>query len=315
MFGAPQKGYYLDMRPDIREGIWRLADPKISITSAAGLLIAFSAAFSAGTYSWFWLVVTALSLFGFEVAKNAWGDVVDYDSGTDLAVKEEDRTDFSGGKRVLVDDLLTRAQTWSIAVIFGGLGALLGLLIVIFREPRAIWFGFAGTALAWSYHGMPLKFSYRGFGEIAVAVSYGPVIVLGAYLVQTGSIDWSVFWLSAPLGLLIAAFLWVNEFPDHDADKVSGKMNLVVRLGKHRSSVALAFIYFVTFSVIFALPWLTNASFWLWSGFLPVPLAIYATRSVLKHPLDFYRSYPVQPMALLAFVLYAVGLSAGVLLG
>ena len=55
-----------------------------------------------GSLSWTWLAVTGVALFGMEVAKNAWGDVFDFDSGTDLAVAPEDRTEFSGGKRVLV---------------------------------------------------------------------------------------------------------------------------------------------------------------------------------------------------------------------
>jgi hypothetical protein len=43
--------------------------------------------------------------------QNASGELYDHDSGTDRAVAPEDRSPFSGGKRVLADGLLTRAQT------------------------------------------------------------------------------------------------------------------------------------------------------------------------------------------------------------
>ena len=76
--------------------------------------MAVGASLAAGEdrFSWFWLLLLGLAMFCMEVAKNAWGDVYEYDSGTDQAVKPEDRTDFSGGKRVLVDGILTRGQTW-----------------------------------------------------------------------------------------------------------------------------------------------------------------------------------------------------------
>ena len=299
---------------DLIAGMWRLADPKISITSAAGMLIAFAAAYREGAYSWIWLVVTGLSLFCFEVAKNAAGEVVDFYSGTDLAVREEDRTPFSGGKRVLVDGLLTRTQTWAVAAVFGFVGSLIGTAIAVFREPRVIWFGIAGAALAWSYHGLPLKLCYRGFGELAVGLSYGPVIVLGAYVVQTGRISGDVIWLSVPLGILIAAFLWINEFPDQDADKASGKNNLVVRLGKRNAAKALAVIYGASFLVTALFPFLVSFELYPLCGLLSAGFPIAALAAVLKNPSSFHRGRPAQLLALLAFVLYSVEIAIGVML-
>ncbi len=119
-----------------------------------------------------WLGVTILGFFAIEVAKNASGDIYDYE--TDMAVAQEDHTDFSGGKRVLVDGLLSRSQTWTIAITFYVLGIGLGVLIVVFREPLAIWPGVIGLILAWSYNAPPVRFAYRGLGELDVAICYGP---------------------------------------------------------------------------------------------------------------------------------------------
>jgi len=303
------------MTPSVREGIWRLADPKISITSAAAMLVGAAPAIREEQYSWPWLAVTAMALFCMEVAKNAWGDVIDYDSGTDLAVRAEDRTAFSGGKRVLVDNLLTRTQTWAVAAVFAGAGLALGALIVFVREPSALYIGLLGTALGWSYHGPPLKFAYRGFGELDVVLCYGPLIVLSTYLVQTHSLSWAVFWLSLPLGLFIAAFLWVNEFPDYQADAGAGKNNLVVRMGRRRASRALCAIYGVAFLIILAMPSMGEIPRGAWLGMLALPFAIYACWHAWRRPEDFYRSNPVQPAALFAFIAYAIGVAAGVIWG
>ena len=191
--------------PDFPAGFWRLADPKISLTSVASIYLGVSVAAAEGAFSAPWLVVTVLAFFALEVAKNAWGDIFDYDSGVDLAVAPEDRTDFSGGKRVLVDGLLTRAQTRAIAVGFALAGLALGLAIVLLREPAALWIGALGFVLGWSYHGPPLRLAYRGLGELDVVLCYGPLIALSTYLIQAHRLSWEVFWLSLPLGIVIAA--------------------------------------------------------------------------------------------------------------
>ena len=138
-------------------GFWRLADPKISLASFAPLFLGAAAAPAGGPLHWGWLAVTVAGIFALEVAKNASGEVFDYDSGTDLAIRPEDRSPFSGGKRVLVDGLLSRGETWAIAVAGYALSVAAGLGIVAFREPRVLWIGLAGVACAYFYHAPPLR--------------------------------------------------------------------------------------------------------------------------------------------------------------
>lgn len=301
------------MANQFNEGFWRLADPKISITSAASMAIGASLAARDGSFSWYWLGVIGLAMFCMEVAKNAWGDVYDYDSGTDLAVAPEDRTDFSGGKRVLVDNILTRRQTWAIALVFGAAGLVLGAMIVFLREPSVFWLGCIALVLGWSYHGPPLQLAYRGLGELDVVVCYGPLIALATYAVLTHSYHLDVIWASLPLGLFIAAFLWVNQFPDYEADRSVGKNNLVVKLGKQRASRVLPIIYVTALLILFgavkggALPALALLGV---AGVIPATLATWWT---WKDPQAFYRNRPVQPLALLAFVLLSAGITTGVL--
>lgn len=301
------------MTGEFSTGLWRLADPKISLTSVAAMYLGVALAAGEGPLSWSWLAITATAFFCMEVAKNAWGDVFDYDSGTDLAVAMEDRTAFSGGKRVMVDALLTRRQTWAIAIGFGGAGVLLGTAIVFLREPAALWIGLAGLVLGWSYHGPPLKFAYRGLGELDVVVCYGPLIALATYLILTHTVSMDVVWLALPLGIYTAAFLWVNEFPDFEADAQCGKRNLVARLGRVRASRVLPLIYL---SAIGLNLWLPAAGLPAGTllGLAAVPAAALATVWVWRDPARFHRHRPAQPAALLAFLLYSAGAGSGVLL-
>lgn len=295
-------------------GFWRLADPKITLTSLAALFLGASVAAADGPVGWAWLGVTALALFAFEVAKNAWGEVVDYESGADLRVAPGDRTPFSGGKRVLVDGLLDRGETVFVAAVTGAVGLAAGTVIVLFREPEALWLGLAGIALAWSYHGPPLRLAYRGWGELAVAAAYGPVITVATCLVLTGGHSGRALWLSLPLGILVGAFLWVNEFPDCPADRASGKRTLVVRLGRRRASRVLPLIYGAALLLVLLLP-LVGVPRTAWAGGAFVPAAAVAARAVWRDPEGFHRHAPAQPAALAAFLLYSAGAGAGVLLG
>ena len=295
-------------------GFWRLADPKISLTSVASIYIGAAIAASESAFSLTWLLVLLVAFFAIEVAKNAWGDVFDYDSGTDQAVAPEDRTAFSGGKRVLVDNLLTRGQTWAMAAGFTLAGLVAGAAIVFLREPMALWIGLAGFILGWSYHGPPLRLAYRGLGELDVVVCYGPLIALSTYLVLAHRLSWEVFWLSLPLGLIIAAFLWVNEFPDYLADRAHGKRNLVVRLGRKRASHVLPWIYVAAFAILTALP-LAGFPTTILFGWLAAVPAAYASYQVWRAPDDFHRSKPAQPAALVAFLVYSAGAGSGVLIG
>jgi 1,4-dihydroxy-2-naphthoate octaprenyltransferase len=294
-------------------GLWRLADPKISLASMASMALAVAAAARDGPLAWGWLAVTVCGIFSIEVAKNASGEVFDFDSGADLAVAPQDRSPFSGGKHVLVDRLLTRRQTIGIAIVAYVLGASAGLVIAAAREPRVLWLGLGGMALALFYHAPPLRLSYRGLGEAAVAVSYGPLICAGTYLVQRGRISPEVLLLSLPLGALIAAFLLINEFPDAAADRGAGKRTLVVRLGRALAARLYVVIVAAAFMGLALLP-LVGLPRGVLLGLVAAPLGARAALRLLREPDVTARIVPAQAWTLACFVLMAAGAALGLLL-
>ena len=299
-----------DPRHSLGAGVWRLADPKISLAYLASLFLGACAAARAGPIAWGWLAATVLGIFAIEVAKNASGEIFDFDSGTDLAIAPEDRSPFSGGKRVLVDGLLTRGETAAIAASGYVLGGACGLAILFWREPKVLWLGVAGMACAYFYHAPPVRLSYRGLGEAAVALCYGPLICCGTYLVQRGSVPSSAIALSAPLGLLIAGFLWINEFPDYRADLLAGKRTLVVRLGRRAASSAFAGLIAAAFVLLLLEP-LLGLSAGVWLGAIAFAPASVAARSLHRHSETTAPIVPAQKQTLLAFLLLALGSGLG----
>jgi 1,4-dihydroxy-2-naphthoate octaprenyltransferase len=295
------------------QGVWRIADPKITLASASSMLLGTALAAASGPISWPWLAVTIAGIFCIEAAKNASGEIFDWDSGADRGIAAADRSPFSGGKRVLVDGLLTRRQTWLVAGVFYALGAAAGLAIVLAREPAVLGLGVVGVGLAYFYHAPPLKLSYRGLGELAVAVIYGPLVCAGTYLVQRHAVPLAVWAAAVPLGLLVGAFLWINEFPDRRADAAAGKRTLVVRLGALRSAEVFTLIIALAFTSLAALP-LLGLTPGLLGGLAGLPLAAAASRRLRAAPEETARIVPAQGWTLLAFVLLSLGMSAGLIL-
>jgi 1,4-dihydroxy-2-naphthoate octaprenyltransferase len=166
---------------------------------------------------------------------------------------------------------------------------------------------------AYFYQAPPFKLSYRGFGELAVALCYGPLICVGTYLVLRGKIDIVPLLVSIPLGLLIAAFLWVDEFPDFASDEKANKRTLVVRLGRRAASRLFPLIFGAAFGILFLLPGFGLPKQVVLGGIALVP-AVPAAIRVWNVPEHTAKLIPAQRNTLLAFVLYAALAGLGLLI-
>ena len=126
------------------------------------------------------------------------------------------------------------------AVLWLGIGAFAGALAVgIHLTLKGGWpilaFALLGGAAAIFYVAPPIRWAYRGLGELVIALSYGPWMVLGSMYLHTRALSWPALVVSLVPGLLIMALAVVNAIPDFHQDRLVGKRNLVVRLGRRRA--------------------------------------------------------------------------------
>jgi len=96
-------------------------------------------------------------------------------------------------------------------------------------------FAVAGGLAATFYEAPPIRWSYRGLGELMIALSYGPWMVLGSLYLHTRELSWDAFAASFVPAFFIMALAVVNAIPDFHQDRLVGKRNLVVRLGRERA--------------------------------------------------------------------------------
>ena len=76
-----------------------------------------------------------------------------------------------------------------------------------------------------------------------VVFFYGPLMVLGSYYIQAKRIDVVPFYASLICGLSIFCLAILNEIPDFYQDRLVGKKNLVVRMGKQKAVNFLSFCF------------------------------------------------------------------------
>jgi 1,4-dihydroxy-2-naphthoate polyprenyltransferase len=186
----------------------------------------------AASHGAFDLASAALTVIGasfVQLGLNVANDVFDTVQGADDA--NVTPTKFSGGSRVIQYGLVSLRQMATLATVCYVAAGAIGLLLLATRGSTALLvIGVVGFIVSLGYTAPPLKFVYRGLGEIAVAVGFGPLMLLGAYVVQTvGALSWEPFVASIPIALLVALILYVNEIPDRRGDAHAGKRTLPVR--------------------------------------------------------------------------------------
>ena len=270
----------------------------------------------------FLLTVLGASLI--HIATNMLNDYFDFKSGNDLQVKHQNP--FAGGGRVLTAGLVkpsTHLLVSSLCLLFG---CLIGLyMIYSLSLPYLFVLGLIGVISSYFYVGPPFRFAYRGIGELIVGINFGPIMTLGAYYVQARSFAWEPLLASIPIGLLVAAILWINEFPDMDADNAVGKKTLVLRLGYSRSigvyvgMVAVAYLLLMVYALLsfFSLLPITGLASLI--ALLSLPFALKAVKVLRANYRDPHAIIPANANTIFLHLTFGVlailGLTLGAVLG
>jgi 1,4-dihydroxy-2-naphthoate octaprenyltransferase len=159
-----------------------------------------------------------------------------FDSRSEADALNVDRNVLSGGSRVIQDGLIPPAHILAAALSFLAAGALIGIYLVFrLHSLMLLGIGVLGVFCAYFYTADPLRLGYKGLAELLNGVSFGPIITIGAYVVQSGTVSAAAAAASVPPGVLLATLLMINEFPDYDSDLSVGKRTIVVNLGKKRA--------------------------------------------------------------------------------
>jgi 1,4-dihydroxy-2-naphthoate octaprenyltransferase len=97
--------------------------------------------------------------------------------------------------------------------------------------------GLTGVFVGIFYQIKPVGLKYRALGDLSVFIAFGPLLSLGAYFVQTGTVSFLPAAAAIPVGLIVIAIVHANNFRDLMEDEVSGYKTLAALLGAKGSSI------------------------------------------------------------------------------
>lgn len=240
-------------------------------TSIVPVLLGLSIALSEiGHIHWLRGFLAMVGVAACHGGSNLLNDYYDHLSRNDDINKY--RSPFNGGSGCIQEGIISPVCMHTVGIWCYALSLACGLILSVMVDFWALAFVLAGIASGLCYSKYP-GLSYLGLGELVVGLSFGPLVVSSVYYVQTGFVSVTTIIVSVPIGLLVAAVLYINQFPDFEADRETNRRNLVVRLGRGRALpyyyllLSSAYLIIVLGVVFRALPLISAVAF------LTVPLA------------------------------------------
>ena len=279
--------------------------PAFLTITLAGCLLGFATAWHGGVAFNGWTAATTLILALLAHAGvNVVNDYYDHLNGTDE--NNSDRVfPFTGGSRFIQNGVLSPSQMLVYGLLLFALVILGGLWLIAQSGQGLSWIGLAGLFIGWSYSATPFKLNSRGWGEVCVVAGF-LLVVAGADFVQRGAFS-ELPWLAGlPYALLTTNILFINQFPDRDADRQAGKHHWVVRLAPERAAHVYGWIaiaaaaWLVGLMALNILPVITLVSL---AGFAAV---IPACRLLKKHCSQPKQLAPAIKATILAAHLHAI---------
>ena len=283
--------------------------------SLAPVVVGIAVAFYEGTpMRWLPAVLTLLGVVALHAGTNLANDYFDHRSRNDWVNKTP--TPFSGGSRVIQSGALSPRAVLIFALACFAVGSALGLYLWRATPGNTVlWLGLIGVASGFFYTATPVAIGYRGFGELFIGLNFGVLATLGAYYVQAGHLSAAALWASLPVSFLIAAVVYVNEFPDYAADKEVRKRTLVVLLGLKRARWGYWALMAATYVAIAAAVALKILPTWALLGLLTLPAAARASAVLLANYAEPYKMLPANGITVIVHIGTSLLVGAGMVIG
>lgn len=182
------------------------------------------------------------------------GEYFDYDG--DVISNRLHENPFAGGTRMLPEGKISPGVPfWTSIVtliIAGGIGIILQFFFKTGKYTLLL--GCLGAFSGFFYSTKPVRLVQRGVGEIFIGFCYGWLPVASAFYIQTGAFHPVIHWMAIPIGLSIFNVILLNEFPDYEADKATGKKNLLYRIEKQKGMLLYVAFNLLTSITLLASP-------------------------------------------------------------
>lgn len=191
------------------------------------------------------LLLTFAGALSAHISVNAFNEYFDFHSGLDSITK---KTPFSGGSGALNSAPEYAGAVYKMAMVSLLITILVGLYFLTTKGLLLLPIGIAGVLIIISYTQWINRHAFICL--LAPGLAYGPLIIVGTHFVLTGLVTISSFFISLIPFFLINNLLLLNQFPDREADKQSGRLHYPVTIGLKKSTMIYGFFVLLASVII-----------------------------------------------------------------
>jgi 1,4-dihydroxy-2-naphthoate octaprenyltransferase len=278
------------------------------------VVIGGAAAMSQEVFNPGYFVLAFIAAAAVQIGLTMFNDTLDFQYGTDRSTPGA-KNPFSGGSGVLTTGRIQPRQAMLVIIGLYGLALVIGIYFAFVVGIASLGIAAIGAAISIVYSARPFRLAYRGLGELAMLVGYGPVITGWAYYVHAGVLTSDILLIGLIPGLSMWTMILINEIPDYAEDRQAGKKNLAYRLGPAGAknlfigSLVGIYIYIAWLLVIGVLPGSAGLVF---GG---LPLAFAAARAAHLHYSNPLKVAAANKYMVLVYFVTNTAVAAGLLIG
>ena len=235
----------------IRPGYLPLAIMPVLVGSTLAWTQGVSPGTPFGSFHFFQFIAVLFAVVALQVGANLVNDYYDY-------IKGIDTSNPLGPGGLIQQGLIRPTRVLNFGLILLALGSLIGALVALAGGLYVYLFGLIGLLCAYFYSATARSLSSLALGELVSFCVFGPLLTLGAYMVQTGGFAnraafISVLVYSLPLGLLATAVVHVNDMRDVESDIQARKRTLASLQGLRLSRTEYLLLVLGAYAIIVAL--------------------------------------------------------------
>jgi 1,4-dihydroxy-2-naphthoate polyprenyltransferase len=204
---------------------FEIARPFSFSASTVPVLTAAGVAVLDHAFNWPLFLAALAAALLLHIGTNIVNEIYDVRKGIDTI------TSPRASHALLKGSLTEREAFWAAAIAFG-LATVIGVVVLAERGWPVLIFGLLGLIGGYTYTAPPFQYKFHALGLPLVFLLMGPVMVVGACYVITGSVSVEAVIASLPVGLLVTAILHGNEWRDIGDDARAGITTLSIAAGR-----------------------------------------------------------------------------------
>ncbi len=167
-----------------------------------------------------------------QLATNLFDDYIDYKNLPSNS--QQSKCLYIKKGKATLNDIL------KVVITYLGISCLTGLFLLFRCGLPVIWLALIGGIFVLLY----AKLSQHGFSELAVGITFGPLLFEGVYFVMTGHFSLDVFIMSLAVVMFTIGLMYTHTVLDFEGDMCSHKKTLVCRLGDKKKAINGVFIVY-----------------------------------------------------------------------